>query len=216
MDLLARHEKFEIEVLNLLNSGRILDKLVYGGGSMLRLCHELNRYSADLDFWFTQTVDIGLFLDNIRARLKKEYEITDSQNKHISLLVEVKSSDYPKKLKLEIRKELRSWDMEKTIAYSKYSNRQVLLNTHTLAQTMSNKIEALFDRHEIRDAFDIEFLLRKGISLPEMSPERKDSLRKRINSFSANDFKVKLGSLLEDEMRNYYVEKRFRYLMDKI
>ncbi len=216
MDLLAKHEKFEIEVLNHLNSGRILDKLVFGGGTMLRLCHEGSRYSADMDFWLTQTVDIELFLDSIRSRLKKEYEITDSQNKHFSLLVEVRSSDYPKKLKLEIRKDIRNWDMEKTIAFSKYSNRQVLLNTHTLAQTMSNKIEALIDRHEIRDAFDIEFLLRKGITLPEMSDERRDLLKKRLHAFSENDFKVKLGSLLEDEMRTYYVKNRFRFIMDKI
>ena len=56
MDLLARHEEFEMEVLYRMNSGRILEKLVFGGGTMLRLCHELNRYSADLDFWLIRTV----------------------------------------------------------------------------------------------------------------------------------------------------------------
>ena len=216
MDLLARHEKFEIEILYHLNSGRILEKLVFGGGTMLRLCHELNRYSADLDFWLTKKVDIEAFLNNISSRFEREYEITDSQNKHFSLLLEIRTPRYPKRLKMEIRKDIRNWDIEKRIAFSKHSNRQVLLNTHTLDQSMSNKIEALIDRCEIRDAFDIEFLLRKGISLPEMTGERRTLLKERLNSFGENDFKVKLGSLLEGDMRKYYAENRFQYLMDKI
>ena len=56
------------------------------------------------------------------------------------------------RLKIEIRKEIREWNMEKSIAFSKHSNRQVLLYTHTLKQSMDNKIEALLDRGEIRDA----------------------------------------------------------------
>jgi hypothetical protein len=49
MDILQQHEIFEIEVLDLMKNARILGPLVFGGGSMLRLCHELNRYSVDLE-----------------------------------------------------------------------------------------------------------------------------------------------------------------------
>jgi predicted nucleotidyltransferase component of viral defense system len=216
MDFLARHEEFEMEVLYKMNSGRILEKLVFGGGTMLRLCHELNRYSADLDFWLIKPVSSEEFLENISSILVKEYEITDNQNKHFSLLVEVRSHRYPKRLKIEIRKEIREWHMEKSIAFSKYSNRQVLLYTHSLKQTMSNKIEALLDRGEIRDAFDIEFLLRRGISLPEMKTQRKKILKERLNSFENIDFRVKLGSVLDEDLRSYYVENRFHYLEEKI
>jgi predicted nucleotidyltransferase component of viral defense system len=216
MDLLAQHEKFEMEILNVLNSGRFLDKMVFGGGTMLRLCHEMNRYSADLDFWLSAQVDPDNYLENICRFLEKDFEITDSQNKYFSLLVEARSSDYPKRLKIEIRKEIRNWDMEKCIAFSRFSNRQILLNTHTLNQTMLNKISALTDRHEIRDAFDIEFLLRKGIDLPQMDRNKINSIRNRLNSFRKTDFTVKLGSLLEEEMRTYYTEKGFRYLLEKL
>ncbi len=216
MELLARHEKFEMEVLTQLNSGRLLDKLVFGGGTMLRLCHELNRYSADLDFWLIHVVDFEAYLNHICSRFEKDYEITDRQNKHFSLLVELRSPNHPKRLKMEIRKVILEWDMEKSIAFSKFSNKQVLLNTHTLKQTIINKIEALLNRHEIRDAFDIEFLMRKGIKLPDMTKEKQMQIKDRLNSFGINDFKVKLGSLLEDEMRQYYVDNRFRYFMEKI
>ncbi|MBI4243194.1 MAG: nucleotidyl transferase AbiEii/AbiGii toxin family protein, partial [Planctomycetes bacterium] len=51
MQDLIRQERFELEVLDRLNSKKILTNLVFGGGSMLRLCFGLNRFSVDLDFW---------------------------------------------------------------------------------------------------------------------------------------------------------------------
>ena len=51
MQDLIKQEQFELEVLDRLKSGRFLDRLVFGGGTMLRLCFGLDRYSVDLDFW---------------------------------------------------------------------------------------------------------------------------------------------------------------------
>lgn len=51
MEELIKLEKFEIEVLEYLNSGKFLDNLVFVGGTMLRLCDGLNRFSNGLDFW---------------------------------------------------------------------------------------------------------------------------------------------------------------------
>ncbi len=51
MQDLIKQEQFELEVLDRLQSGRFLDRLVFGGGTMLRLCFGLDRYSVDLDFW---------------------------------------------------------------------------------------------------------------------------------------------------------------------
>ena len=44
MDIFRQHEVFEIEVLDKMNSAKLLETLVFGGGTMLRLCHELQRY----------------------------------------------------------------------------------------------------------------------------------------------------------------------------
>lgn len=52
MDIRQQHEVFEIEVLDKLRRRRLLEPLVFEDGTMLRLCHELGRYSVDLDFWF--------------------------------------------------------------------------------------------------------------------------------------------------------------------
>jgi hypothetical protein len=118
--------------------------------------------------------------------------------------------------KIEIRKEISECDFQEKIAFSKFSNKQIILKAHTLEQTMKNKIDALIERGEIRDGFDIEFLLRKGIAIPELKKERKIKLIKRVEGFKEKDFKVKLGSILETDMRNYYIENRFSFLKEKL
>ncbi len=216
MDILRQHEEFEIEVLDKMNSAKLLEPLVFGGGSMLRLCHELNRYSVDLDFWFVKKISQQDYYDKIRSAIVKDYEITDSQMKHYTLLFELRSARYPKRLKIEIRRERRDCDYQEKIAFSRFSTKQVVLKAHTLDQTMKNKIEAFLDRTEIRDCFDMEFLLRRGIELPVLTGEQSIEFRKKLAGFKDRDFKVTLGSILENDTRNYYIVQRFRYLEEKL
>lgn len=216
MDVFKKHEIFEIEALDKLNSAKMLEPLVFGGGTMLRLCYELQRYSIDLDFWFIKKIPKEAYFEKLRKLLEQEYDLTDAQMKFYTLLFEIRSGDYPKRLKIEIRKEVKKCDYQERIAFSKYATRQVILKAHTLEQTMKNKIEAFLDRGEIRDCFDIEFLLRKGIPIPGLSREQLLKVKELLNGFKAKDFKVKLGSILERDIRQYYVTNRFSYLREKI
>jgi predicted nucleotidyltransferase component of viral defense system len=216
MDIFHRHEVFEIEVLDKLNSAKLLDPLVFGGGTMLRLCHELDRYSVDLDFWFIRKTSQPAFFERLRTVLAEDYEITDAQIKHFTVLVEIRSSTYPKRLKIEIRREQKKCDFQTKIAFSRFSTQQVMLRAHTLDQTMKNKIDALLDRAEIRDCFDIEFMLRRGTKLPDLSINQVQSLMKRTTGFKDKDFKVKLGSIVDSDTRRYYTQNRFSYLVEKL
>lgn len=216
MDILRQHEVFEIEVLDRMNSAKALEPLVFGGGSMLRLCHELNRYSVDLDFWLVKTLSQKVYFNKIRQVFEKDYEITDSQIKQNNLLFELRSATYTKMLKIEIRREIKPCDFQKKIAFTPFSNRQVVLNAHTLEQTMKNKIEAFLNRGEIRDCFDVEFLLRRGVKLPEGIAGQSKAFLGKLSRLKDNDFKVKLGSILECDVRNYYIQNRFSYLEEKL
>ena len=216
MDIFHRHEVFEIEVLDKLNSAKLLDPLVFGGGTMLRLCHELDRYSVDLDFWFFRRTSQPAFFERLQKALAEDYEITDAQIKHFTVLVEIRSSTYPKRLKIEIRREQKKCDFQTKIAFSRFSTQQVMLRAHTLDQTMKNKIDALLDRGEIRDCFDIEFMLRRGTKLPDLSINQVQSLMKRTTGFKDKDFKVKLGSIVDSDTRIYYAQNRFSYLVEKL
>ncbi|MEO0093377.1 MAG: hypothetical protein ABIK67_03890, partial [candidate division WOR-3 bacterium] len=64
---------------------------------------------------------------------------------------------------------------------------------------------------EIRDVFDIEFLLKKGISLPDDKTILERILR-TLNSLTKRDYTVKLGSLLEAASRKYYILENFKIL----
>jgi hypothetical protein len=216
MDTFRQHEVFQIEALDKMNSAKLLEPVVFGGGTMLRLCHELNRYSVDLDFWFIKRTAQQKYFDILQKAFKKDYEVTDAEIKHFTLLLELRSADYPKRLKIEIRKELKECDYQSKIAFSKYSTTQVLVKAHTLEQTMKNKIQAFLDRGEIRDCYDIEFLIRRGVDLPVGSAREVANLRKKIAGFKDIDFRVKLGSILEDDFRSYYNENKFSFLEEKL
>jgi predicted nucleotidyltransferase component of viral defense system len=216
MDILQQHEIFEIEVLDLMKSARILGPLVFGGGSMLRLCHELNRYSVDLDFWFTRNISQNDYFDKICKVFEKNYEITDSQMKRFTLLFELRSGLYPKRLKIEIRREMKDCDYQEKIAFSRFNTKQVVLKAHTLDQTMKNKVRAFLNRGEVRDCFDIEFLLRRGVKLPALADAQYSEFQNKLDHFKDRDFKVKLGSILESDIRNYYATNRFSYLEEKL
>jgi hypothetical protein len=215
MQDLIKQEQFEIEVLDVLNSKRILGYLVFGGGTMLRLCWGLNRFSVDLDFWIIKKINFKKLFNLVKECLLERYIIKDANNKFYTLLFEIKSKDFPRALKIEIRKELKKIKTEKAIAYSKYSNLQVLVNTITLKEMMSAKIKAFLERKEIRDVFDIEFLYKKGIDL-DASQEELSGLLKGISSLTKNDYNVKLAGLLEEKDRKYYLHNKFKLLESAI
>lgn len=215
MQALQDLEIFEIEVLELLNSIKVLDKLYFGGGTMLRLCHNLNRYSTDLDFWLDKKEDSKAVYLVIKKILSENYNLIDSANKKNTLLFEMKTPSVNRSLKIEIRKEQVDFDWESKIAFSKYTNKQVMVKGLTLTQMMTNKIEALLSRKLIRDAFDIEFLLMRGIKISS-DKSKLESAFQIINNFKDQEYKVILGSILEEKDRKYYLENRFKFLKEEL
>lgn len=208
---LELQEKFELEVLDRLNASRLLKNLVFGGGTMLRLCYGLNRFSVDMDFWAGKNFNGVGFFGECRDVLARSYTLTDSADKFYTLLFEFRSRDYPRALKIEIRKGPKIFKAEPAIAYSRFSTGQVFLNAVSLYDMTHSKMEALIDRKEIRDAFDLEFLVKKGI-IPDEPLQIKQKALKVIEGFTSKDYQVKLGSLLESAERKYYVKENFKIL----
>ena len=215
MQDLIKQEQFELEVLERLNSGQFLKQLVFGGGTMLRLCFGLNRFSVDLDFWRTQDFDTKRLFEGLKEYLTQFYSVKDSADKFYTLLFEIKSKDYPRSLKIEIRKENRKIKTEQAIAYSPYASSQVLLKVVSLNDMMKSKIDAFLERKEIRDVFDIEFLLKRGILL-DVSRQTLKGLLDEMAALTKKDYSVKLGSLLEGDLRKYYTSENFKILRQAI
>ncbi|HQH00958.1 MAG TPA: nucleotidyl transferase AbiEii/AbiGii toxin family protein [Smithellaceae bacterium] len=213
---LTLHEQFELEILSRMQSGRLLDALVFTGGTMLRLCHGLDRYSVDLDFWAARAgMDWTTYAHKLGSHLSPHYQIVDAANKRFSLVVELKSAAYPRSLKIKIRKEVRPVKTETSIAYSSNSTVQVFMKTVALDDMMKSKIEAFLTRGEIRDAYDMEFLLKRGVPL-EADGKIVKRLLAGLQKLGKKDYSVKLGSLLPSELRQYYRENGFRILTSKL
>lgn len=215
MQILQDLEILEIEILELFNRIKALDYIYFGGGTMLRLCHNLNRYSTDLDFWIDSKYDPKLLYSNCKNALSEYYQLDDSANKKFTLLFEIKSPAVKRSLKIEIRKEQTDFLWERKIAFSRFTNKQVLVKALTLDQMMKNKIEALISRKLIRDAFDLEFLLMRGVELPDDKTKLSKALQ-IINNFKEQEYKVILGSILEKKDRTFYLENRFKLLKEEL
>ena len=215
MQDLIQQERFELEVLDRMNSARLLKDLVFGGGTMLRLCYGLERFSVDLDFWIVKEVDSKSLFKDLKEFLSEYYSMKDAASKFYTMLFEIRSKSFPRSLKLEIRKEKKKVSVEQAIAYSRHSTIQVLLNVVSLKDMMGSKIGAFLIRKEIRDIFDIEFLLRRGIPLSAPA----DQLQKMligIEALKKRDYTVKLGSIIEEDRRQYYVKENFKILRQAI
>jgi predicted nucleotidyltransferase component of viral defense system len=213
---LIKQEQFELEVLDRLQSGRFLDRLVFGGGTMLRLCYGLDRYSIDLDFWLLnknmeKDFDHTAWFAGLRQFLTRHYEIRDAVEKFHTLLIELKSPDYPRSLKLEMRKGMKVTKTDRAIAYSRHSSVQVYVRTIPLPEVMTSKIDAFLQRKEIRDAYDLEFLVKKGAPA-DIPREKRDQILTAITGLTRQDYNVKLCSLLEADQRPYYRQNNFRIL----
>ncbi|MGC9070394.1 MAG: nucleotidyl transferase AbiEii/AbiGii toxin family protein [Elusimicrobiales bacterium] len=154
-------------------------------------------------------MDFSQLFKKIKEVFLAEYNIKDSYNNHFSILFEFTSPKYPRALKIEIRKEIKNIRLEKSIAYSPNSNLQVLVNTVSLKDMMAAKISAFLDRNEIRDVYDMKFMFKKGIK-PEIDRNTALLIGNRIAKFTKNDYKVKLGSLLDAEKREYYNKANFQ------
>ena len=145
----------------------------------------------DLDFWILKKLDEKKLLEDLKSYLNQFYYLKDAAFKFYTLLLELKSKEYPRSLKIEIRKEQRKIKTELAIVYSKYSNKQILLRVVSLENMMKFKVDAFLERKEIRDVFDIEFLFKRGVEL-DIEQNKLIKLLKLINSLTKKDYSVKL------------------------
>ncbi len=213
---LILHEQFELEILRRMQSGRLLDALVFTGGTMLRLCHGLERYSVDLDFRAPKNgMDWTRYARSLKEHLSRDYRVVDAANKRYSIVVELKSPAYPRSLKIEIRKDVSAVKTEMNIAYSPASTIQVIVKTVALDEMMKMKIEAFLNRKEIRDAYDLEFLIKRGIKFGA-DAKTAGRLLTGVEELGKKDFSVKLGALLPADLRKYYRQNGFKILRTEL
>lgn len=221
MKELMLHERFEIETLDEMRKSRVLKSLVFGGGTMLRLCHQLPRFSVDLDFYIKNpNSDFEEAFELLNRHFQHlGIEITDKHKKHFTYLIEIRRPSSPRRLKIEIRKENKQARLiEPSIAFSPaVPDMQVAVTSCSLEQMATNKIEALIQRQLARDAYDLEFLIRHGVDIAKniANTDREKALVV-VQNMKPKDIKDTLGPLLPPIERQRIFKTGFSLLIGKL
>lgn len=208
-EFIAR-EAWEIIILKELFAEKWADKLIFKGGTALRLAYQSPRFSIDLDFSIMEKMDTKDFFDFIDNLANKypEIKISDKADKFHTLLAEIKISEpfleRPFSIKIEIskRKErLKKTEWLPKILKSSAYPFEILANVATLDKIYSDKLSAAVNRRAPRDLFDLWYL-SEILERPFVLPKTK---------LTAMEIKRELNKFLP---KNY--QKAVQFIIDKL
>lgn len=171
-------EYWELAVLRVLLNTPAGERLVFKGGTALRLAYGSPRFSDDLDFSLTETLGFRTFETSIRRLLTAypELELTDLAEKRWTFLAEFRVRDAalarPFHQVIEAgRRSPGSEANELRLLSSPCSPLKVLARVATAEAIWNDKLDALAERRATRDLFDLWFLAQEtGRSLPAELP----------------------------------------------
>lgn len=157
-------ENVEIEILNAIAQSEISTKIVFYGGTALRLGFGSPRFSEDLDFLMIKTVQSNE-LKKILSNLVKEYFgiiIKDFKDKRKTLFALINtihpSLKYPINIKVEISKRKNSVKYEFVPLSSPCSHLVPIIPTIKIESLKKLKEELIKRRKEPRDWFDLWYI----------------------------------------------------------
>lgn len=195
-------EEIEMIVLDKLAQSNLGQKLIFKGGTALRLCYGSPRFSQDMDFNAKDKVVVGQ-LTKLLARIESDSGqifIKDTYDKRFTLfallLVTSPLLKQNFSIKIEISKKkyrLKEGDVLLKIASSTVSPLSPLLPTYSLERILLEKRLAVNSRGEPRDFFDLWFVsekLKRKVSFP----------RPRVPE---SQFKGELNQLLPDRLKSW-------------
>jgi len=183
-------EYWEMLILKELAESLLGEKLVFIGGTALRLVYNSPRFSDDLDFYLKKKISFDDFKKIIKDIAKKyNLEISDLQNKKFTFLAEFKIKEdfltLPFSLKIEIRKKILKKGFELRLLNSPISNFNVLLFVLDLKTIKKFKKLAFKNRKEPRDLFDLWFIsqkLKEQFKKPKIKIDKK-TIKQTLNKY---------------------------------
>ena len=204
-------EEAEMIFLDELAKDKLSAKLVFYGGTALRLIYNSPRFSEDIDLIHIKPIDFLEFEKFIQKAIEKNprWQLKDIKNKRNTMFALILIKDEKLKhnfsLKIEIHKPARKVKLktELSLIKSPLSIAEPLLLAPTLDELKKLKENALVSRKKARDIFDLWYIsqsLRKNFILPAKMP-----------NYSEREFKNELQVFLP---KKYYLI--IKQLYDKI
>ena len=166
-------ENIEIEILDSLSKSELSDRIIFYGGTAIRLAYSGPRFSEDLDFIFErQYKKDAQELENILKNVSRNNEgiiIEEVLEKRNTLfgLIHISNSllKHSIRIKIEISKKLHEQKSEYLMLSSPCSILNPIVKTSTLKSLIHNKLLAIKHRNEPRDWFDLWFMSKKTNSI---------------------------------------------------
>ena len=202
-------EEYELVVLNEIYSSNLADKLVFKGGTALRLAYDSPRFSDDLDFSLLKNVKSEDFINVCKeiATNNQGIEIGEALKKFNTLfaLFKVTDSSISQNFSIKIEISTREEDLKKDKDYSlvllksSVSPINLIANTFSLEKILSDKL--LIEPKRIRDVFDIWFIRQnlgdKNIKM-DFKNFNKNEVKRELNKL----LPVSYRGLVEDVIKN--------------
>lgn len=160
-------EEWEMRILERLSQSAIGDKIVFKGGTALRLAYNSPRFSDDLDFDIIKPLNFKQFSATVKKINTQfpETTISDLRNKYYTFLAEYKISDplLPQNfsLKVEISKRQSEYGRSIRLFASPTTNLQAMLFIEEIQDILKDKKKTISERLKARDLFDIWFICQK-------------------------------------------------------
>lgn len=177
-------EEVEMEILSEFANDKLSAKLVFYGGTALRLVYGSPRFSEDIDLLVIKKTDFSEFKAFTDSLIKKypNWTLKDIKDKHQTMFALISIKDEKLKhsfsVKIEAHKPEHKLKIETELALvkSSLSINEPLLLVPTLTELKKLKEAALEGRKKGRDVFDLWYIaqaLRENFVLPEKMPEYK-------------------------------------------
>lgn len=189
-------ENIELEILNVLAQSDIAAKIIFYGGTALRLAFGSPRFSEDLDFLMIRKIKASE-LSSLLVRFtsnSKEASIKDFKDKRNTLfaLINVKYPNlkHPINIKIEIAKRRNGVRSEFIPLSSPCSHLVPIVSTITIESLENLKEKAIKQRKEPRDWFDLWYIkkyLKKSYQIPREFPFDKKEFKRELKRFLPRD-----------------------------
>lgn len=164
-------EEAELIFLKGLFESSISDRLVFKGGTALRLLYGSPRFSEDLDFSLTGRIKPDEFkriITNI-TKYDDRFSLKDLASKYYTHLAEIRVKepwqDAALSIKIEVSKKTAKRGASSyvnSLAKSPATNISVMARAFTLEEILKDKLRMIKERNMPRDIFDVWFISQKN------------------------------------------------------
>ncbi|MFH1838426.1 MAG: nucleotidyl transferase AbiEii/AbiGii toxin family protein [Candidatus Kuenenbacteria bacterium] len=202
-------EEAEMEILSELAKDKLSAKLIFYGGTAIRLVYNSPRFSEDIDLLIIKKIDFLKFKNFIIALVKKynNWTLKDIKDKRQTMFALININDnklkHPFSIKIEVHKPVNKIKIETELSLIKslLSVVEPLLLTPTLIELKKMKEAALLNRKKSRDVFDLWYIsqaLRENFLLPKKLPKYTErEFKNELQVFLPKKYQQVINQLYE-------------------